>query len=1692
MRNSLTFFVWLSIPVMAMADPVRFDFNKVVSPTQSGWVSAENGNGSDGSVSVTTTAIGAVTVDTRDRGSNNGGGAEAAMWNDFVFANGSDSLGEGLQVSLSGLLPNVSYPITVWAFDDSTGGNATGYWNGNKLIFPDSPDPTSLSQYKVTFNVTTDANGSVTIQGVVGNDHSSGHNVFINGLEIGNRISVDGPADLALSNTSINRSATIGSTVGYLSTTDPTPGDTFVYTLIGGVGSVNNGLFMIQGEVLATDRDLREAASPLSLRVRTTDLEGESYEKTFLITLINDSDADGLDDDWELMYFPNLTTATGAGNNDADALNNIGEQSRGTNPTLEDTDGDGLDDDIENGSGNYVNPTDTGSDPTLRDTDGDGLSDGEEVSLTNGYVTNPNWIDTDGDQYSDALETSLGANPTDASDFPDTALALRINEFLAKNDTGIKDGYGNRSDWVEIYNPNAYPVDLTGYYLTDDAALLTKWPFPSVMIPAGGYLIVFASGTSGIDPEENPHADFKLSGKGEYLALVRLGGTVIDHQYQPTFPEQFSDVSYGIDPGDGSLQYDDFPTPGEANHSSRYAGVVKDTQFSVDRGFYDVAFQVSITTSTLGAAIRYTLDGSKPSASIGILYTGPIDISTTKNLRAVAYRSGWLSTNVDSHSYLFVDDVAVQPSDPVGWPNTWTTAPADYEMDQRVVDGTIPGYRVRDALLDIPSISISMEPEDFIGSDRGIYSYPLNRWERECSVEYVHPDGSLGFQENCKIEIHGNSSRNPARMQKHSMRLTFTSNFGASKLNYPLFSGSPVTKFNKLVLRACFTDSWGLTGWSPTRYRPNDSQYFRDVWMKESLRDMGQPSSFGNYVHLYVNGLYFGLHNLTERLEDDFFADHLGGDADDWEVFNDFANPGLRWLEMMAIANGSIETQASYDNIKNYLDLENYADYMLLHYYADAEDWPSHNGYAAVNAVSGDGKYRFFVWDQEIALDKFSWNRYNDARGGAEPFQRLRRNDEFLILFADRVQKQMFNGGALSEEGSATRYAKVGGWIDKAIVAESARWGDTQDTTAGAQSVEQPSPLDDIDHDAYPEAPHAPHLFFTREESWLVELNNVIDHYIPTLHDQTNSRSIIRELRANNLFPSIDAPVFSQHGGDIPMGYPLEITADIGSIYYTLDGSDPRLVGGSLNPNAGMLSGGGIEVALLDLESIGWRYLDTGVNLGDSSIVVGHADYNTAHWKHPSFDDTGWGTGQAILGYGAISDATVNTVVGYGGNASEKYETTYFRKAFSVTDASAFTSLKIDVLREDAAILYLNGREIVRSNIKTANVTFSDLALIGIGGDDEKMLHRFTYVLNSGDLVEGENILSVEIHQSSVRSSDLGIDVKIRGVKPQSGSNEVVINQSGIVRTRALNNGEWSALSEAWFTVGQAAASSNLVISEIMYHPIGGGDCEYIELMNSSTTETIDLSGVTFVLGIGYTFPENTTLAAQNRFLLVSNTIAFETEYGSGHPVVGQYTGNLADSGEQLILQDRSGADIRNFIYRDQFPWPESADGDGFSLVLIDPVSRPPHGDSASWRASVTTGGTPTGNDGSYFFGDPDADADNDGLSAFLEYALGSHDHTFSPEFMPIGRIQLLDDGTHTGTNAEYLTLSYSKNLAAEDVVYEVQVSDDLEYWRSGDANMVFISRINHGDGTETRTYRSVQKINDRSQQFIRLKVIEK
>lgn len=1504
----LTALAFSALPMTAAGAVLRADINDdddATSSTQSGWTALAPAGGTNlggTGISIAIAPVGAgVLIDDRVR-TTNGGGSEPDLWEDFIFANGSDLTTEGLDLTITGLLPSRTYPVKLWMFDKGSTTTRMSTWNGSSYTFAGSnPAPASLADAVLSINVTTDAAGSAVIQGrAVATGQA--HNVFLNGLEIGDPLAPPtGPTDISLSHAAVGSQVALATLVGTFSTTDPEAGDNHTYTLVSGAGSTNNALFSLGG---IDGEDLRAAASlaayagqTLSIRVRTTDQHGDFYEEVLSITVTDDSDSDGLSDTWELQYFPLLTTATGSGNNDGDTLTNLQEQTLGTNPTLTDTDADTLPDHLEDNSRVFNGLADPGCSPLLPDTDGDGIRDDAEISTADGFITNPNATDTDGDGFSDPAEISAGTNPVNAASFPDTLLPLRISEFMAGNSTGLKDGYGEASDWIEIQNPNPVAVNLDAWFLTDDAEVLNKWNFPAVSVPAGGYLVVFASTRNTTDPLGKVHTNFSLSGGGEYLALVKQDGS-ISSQYSPAFPEQKSDISYGYHPTDGTLRFFSTPTPGAANNAG-FDGVVADTTFSVKRGFYDAPFSLAITTLTPGATIRYTTDGTKPTTTTGTIYTTPLNITGTTTVRALAYRTGWLSTNVDTHTYLFLDQVVAQsttPSYPPGLPATWGVdsqvdandgagtgiVPADYAMDQRVVTGAQPGYSVREALLAIPTINLSLPVSAVFNNSTGIWSNPLQRgtaWEKECSVEMIVPDGAAGqtaFQEDCIVETHGNSSRNPWRMQKHSLRLTFRNAVGPGSLDYNLFPESSVRSFNKLVLRACFTDSWGLVSWDAGRYRPNDSQYLRDFYMKEIYRKMGQPSSYGAYSHVYINGLYMGLFNHSERLEDDFFVNHFGGVSTDWEVFADFTGAGPRWNAMMALTD--------YNQIAAAVDLENFADYVLLHAFSEAEDWPHHNGYAASNPAIGF-PWRFFVWDQEIGFDNHTINRLDgnisaETQGVGALIQKMRTYPEFRLLFADRVRKHLFNGGALTAANAGAEYLRVAGLIDQAIVAESARWGDTRSSLPYGTTITQPSPLTAVDHLAYPPAPNTP-IYFTRHQSWVVERDNIVNNHIPSLHNQANTYATVRVLRAlgnstlttgteGPLYPSTNAnaPDFSRHGGVVAPGFSLAITSTSsgGTIYYTLNGADPR---------------------------------------------------------------------------------------------------------------EAFTGNALGTVY----------------------------------------------------------------------------------------SGPVALSQTGTVKARyrsaptAVPPSEWSALTEALFIVGTPAAAGNLVITKIHFNPAGLTEPEFVELMNISAG-TIDLTGVTFTAGITYTFPPGTLLSPGQRIVVTS----------------AQFTGRLNNAGEELALTAQSGTDIFRFTFSDAPPWPGGTDGGGRAMVLINPTANPDPAIAANWRPSVDAGGQPGTDDAVPFSGSPLADTDKDGLTALLEYSLGSDDTVSGTPAITTGRDLFTTD---TGT-AEYLTITVPHRIGADAAAFTAEFSTGLGTWVPG------LLTARRGDGSET--WRAPVPVTDAPRQFLRMR----
>ena len=354
---------------------------------------------------------------------------------------------------------------------------------------------------------------------------------------------------------------------------------------------------------------------------------------------------------------------------------------------------------------------------------------------------------------------------------------------------------------------------------------------------------------------------------------------------------------------------------------------------------------------------------------------------------------------------------------------------------------------------------------------------------------------------------------------------------------------------------------------------------------------------------------------------------------------------------------------------------------------------------------------------------------------------------------------------------------------------------------------------------------------------------------------------------------------------------------------------------------------------------------------------------------------------------------------------------------------------------------------------------------------------EIAYTLNPGQLREGMNALAAELHQSAVTSSDLVIDLGLEGAKlREGGQSAAILRSTGSVRARTLHDGEWSALNEAAFIVGTPASPDTLAVSELLYKPLGGGDLEFVEVMNIADVE-IELAGVRFDAGIDFEFPNGFALAPGARALVVDNRTAFEAAFGPRGDIAGEFGGDLDNGGETIALRASNGAVIRSFRYDDALPWPTGPDRGGYSLSLIAPERNPDHGDPLNWRASVVPGGSPGGSDSATFTGDPDDDRDADGWNALLEYALGGDDSDpgkgcrFEARSSPDGALRA----------------SFTKNLAADDVIVDLELSSDLGSWGVPSPPWLLISRENLGGGLARLTFEAPQHPGPAA--FVRLRV---
>jgi hypothetical protein len=432
--------------------------------------------------------------------------------------------------------------------------------------------------------------------------------------------------------------------------------------------------------------------------------------------------------------------------------------------------------------------------------------------------------------------------------------SLVINEFMASNNSCLQDPQGQYEDWIEIHNYGADTINMGGMYLTDNPSAPTKWRIPdnnpaATIISAGGYLLIWADDDT---TDVGLHANFKLDAAGEQIGLFDSDGvTVID---SVIFGEQTTDTSYGRYPdANDNWQVFGFPSPA-AQNIGVYESVVSDIEFSHERGFYDESFYLTLATETEDTIIYYTFDGTEPFDIAaeerfpkGTVYTGPISISKTSALRAIATKPGWKPSDTLTHTYIFPGDVVMQSlsgqSPGPGWPTGSVNGQVfDYGMDPDVVNDPRYSAQLRDALLAIPSISLVTNLENLFDRSKGIYvnaSREGRSWERPVSVELLNPDDSEGFQIDAGMRIRGGFSRT-GNNPKHSFRLFFRGEYGQSKLRFPLFDDEGVDEFDNLDLRTAQNYAWSLASSNPG----HKNTFIREVFCRDIQREMDQPTLY--------------------------------------------------------------------------------------------------------------------------------------------------------------------------------------------------------------------------------------------------------------------------------------------------------------------------------------------------------------------------------------------------------------------------------------------------------------------------------------------------------------------------------------------------------------------------------------------------------------------------------------------------------------------------------------------------------------------------------------------------------------------------------------------------------------------------------------------------------------------------------
>ncbi len=842
----------------------------------------------------------------------------------------------------------------------------------------------------------------------------------------------------------------------------------------------------------------------------------------------------------------------------------------------------------------------------------------------------------------------------------------------------------SENDWIELKNTGTAPVSIAGWSLSDDPDEPALWTFPpGSTIPANGYIVVIASGLDLTPAEDGTtyfHTNFKLSSTGERVVLSRADGSVAS-QLTAAYPAQNWRYSYGRQ-ADGTLGFLAAATPGSENSGVALIPAPGVPAFSIEGGFHSGAQSVTLTSATPGATIRFSTDGSDPLN--GTTYTSPISISSNRILRARSFLAGAIPSAPVTHTYLINESSARKslPAIVLGG-------------DQKL---TFYGPNASGAPSDGEGI-LAIKGGQYSGSvwnnngDTSAFNFPSLRGraaEKNATLEYL-PRAGAPLRTELGIRVSGSGFSRPrytltdspssiftpsASSRKPSFNIFFRSEFSDDPIDYPFFfPGNRVTKFENIRLRAGKNDI--------------SNPFIKDELLRRTFIATGQEGSVGVLNTLWINGVYKGYYNMTERLREAFMQQHHGS-SELWDVqqVNEFSDgDSVNWSQMLAyLRTTDLSTTSGYAGVHDFLDVDNVIDYLLVNAYAAMWDWPNNN-WVAARERSSLGRWRFYMWDAEGAFGQngrnTSYNTFtsdltlsaSEANSTGNQYipaiyTLLKNSPEFRLRFADRAQKQLFNNGALVNSNMTAIFEQLKDEINPIM----------QDTIG--QTVNE-----------------------NFHNTWIAS--------------STRRNNLFGQMSGQGLWPSTAAPSASQHGGEIASGQQITLSKpnSSGTIYLTTDGTDPRAPGGAITGTA--YNG---PVTLLETTRVRARILsggnwspeiDIAFNVPFSRptfIPATSADWtNNANWStDPAPYPNGIGAEAAIPAAPADRNVELRAPVTIGSLVFDQ-ENSEFRNR--VRDRSNGNTLTFSSITGAEIIVNGTGTGFVEMDVEAGTILASDLTI---------------------------------------------------------------------------------------------------------------------------------------------------------------------------------------------------------------------------------------------------------------------------------------------------------------------------------------------------------------------------------------------